>query len=62
MAEYEQDEEDLFEGDIELTPEQKAMLLSDDPTLENWSKYAWKWRRDHIPYVLDRSLCRLLFK
>ena len=58
---YEQDE-DLFEGDIELTPEQKAMLLSDDATIENWYRYAKMWNRDRIPYVLDSSLSRLLIK
>ena len=56
----EQDDDDLFEGDIKLTPEQKALLQSDDATIENWNRNARKWQRDHIPYVLDRSLCMLL--
>ena len=54
--------EDLFEGDIKLTPEQKAALQSNDATIENWKKYANKWQRDHIPYVLDGGLCRLPIK
>ena len=62
MSVYDQDEEDLFEGDIELTPEQKAMLLSDDATIENWRIAAQMWNRDRIPYVLDSSLSRLLIK
>ena len=53
-------EEDLFEGDIKLTPAQKAVLQSDDATIENWRRFAQKWQRDGIPCVLDRSLCRLL--
>ena len=62
MSVYDQDEEDLFEGDIELTPEQKALLLSDDATIENWRIAAEMWNRDRIPYVLDSSLSRLLIK
>ena len=62
MSVYEQDEEDLFEGDIELTPEQKAILLSDDATIENWARSAQMWSRDRIPYVLESSLSRLLIK
>ena len=62
MSVYDQDEEDLFEGDIELTPEQKALLLSDDATIENWRIAAQMWNRDRIPYVLDSSLSRLLIK
>ena len=54
-----EDEEDLFEGDIKLTAEQKAVLQSDDATIENWNRLAQKWQRDHIPYVLDSSLCML---
>ena len=61
MSVYDQDE-GLFEGDIELTPEQKAMLLSDDATIENWARAAQMWNRDRIPYVLDSSLGRLLIK
>lgn len=53
-------EEDLFEGDIKLTPAQKAVLQSDDATIENWRRVAQKWQRDGIPCVLDSSLCRLL--
>ena len=56
----EQDDDDLFEGDIKLTPEQKALLQSDDATIENWNRNTQKWQRDHIPFVLDRSLCMLL--
>ena len=56
------DEEELFEGDIKLTPEQKAILQSDDATIENWRIAAQKWKRDGIPYVLDSSLCMLLIK
>ena len=54
------DEEDLFEGDIKLTPAQKAILQSDDATIENWRRVAQKWKQDGIPYVLDSSLCMLL--
>ena len=54
------DDDDLFQGDIKLTPEQKALLQSDDATIENWNRNSRKWQRDHIPYVLDRSLCMLL--
>lgn len=61
-AEVPEDEEDLFEGDIMLTPEEKAALLSDDATIENWYRYATKWQRDRIPYVLDGSLCKSLIK
>ena len=56
------DEEDLFEGDIKLTAEQKAILQSDDAAIENWRIAAQKWKRDGIPYVLDSSLCMLLIK
>ena len=56
------DEEELFEGDIKLTAEQKAILQSDDATIENWRIAAQKWQRDGIPYVLDSSLCTLLIK
>ena len=54
------DKEDLFDGDIKLTPQQKAILQSDDATIENWRRVAQKWKRDGIPYVLDSSLCMLL--
>ena len=54
--------EELFEGDIKLTPEQKAILQSDDATIENWRRAAQKWQRDGIPYVLDSSLCMLPIK
>jgi len=53
------EEEDLFEGDIKLTPKQKAALQSDHATIENWRIAANKWQRDSIPYILDSSLCRL---
>ena len=53
------EEEDLFEGDIKLTPKQKAALQSDHATTQNWDTSADKWQRDGIPYVLDSSLCRL---
>ena len=56
------DTEDLFEGDIKLTAEQKAILQSDDATIENWRRAAQKWQRDGIPYVLDSSLCMLPIK
>ena len=56
------DEEELFEGDIKLTAEQKAILQSDDATIENWRRAAQKWQRDGIPYVLDSSLCMLPIK
>ena len=56
------DTEDLFEGDIKLTAEQKAILQSDDATIENWRIAAQKWQRDGIPYVLDGRLCTLLIK
>ena len=56
------DKEDLFEGDIKLTPEQKAILQSDDATIENWRRAAQKWQRDGIPYILDSSLCMLPIK
>ena len=56
------DTEELFEGDIKLTAEQKAILQSDDATIENWRIAAQKWKRDGIPYVLDSSLCMLLIK
>ena len=56
------DTEDLFEGDIKLTSEQKAILQSDDATIENWRRAAQKWQRDGIPYVLDSSLCMLPIK
>ena len=62
MLEYEVNEGlDLFEGDIKLTPEEKAAILSgDDASVENWQRSARKWQRDHIPYVLDSSLCKLI--
>lgn len=59
VPEHVDDEEDLFEGDIKLTPKQKAALQSDDATIENWGRSALKWPRDGIPYVLDSSLSRL---
>jgi len=54
--------QDLFEGDIKLTPEQKAALQSNDATIENWRRRGKKWQRDNIPYVLDSGLCRLSIK
>ena len=59
MQEYVEDD-DLVVGDIELTPEQKALLQSDDATIENWNKNSQKWQRDYIPCVLDSSLYMLL--
>ena len=52
--------EDLFEGDIKLTPQEKAALLSGDASVENWKRAAQKWQRDHIPYVLDGGLCKFI--
>ena len=55
-----EDEDYLFQGDIKLSPEEKAALLSDDATVESWDRAAQKWQQDRIPYVVDKSLCRLL--
>ena len=44
------DEEDLIEGDIKPTMEQKALLQSADATIETWNRAARKWQQDHIPY------------
>ena len=50
----------LFQGDIKLSPEDKAALPSDGATVESWDRAAQKWQRDRIPYVVDKNLCRLL--
>ena len=56
-------EEDLFEGDIKLTPKQKAALQSDHKaTVQNWRITADKCQRDGIPYFLNSRLCRLPYK
>ena len=60
VPKYVEDEDYLFQGDIKLSPEDKAALLSDDATVESWDRAAQKWQRDRIPYVVDQNLCKVL--